>query len=286
MIKHKYKLLLSFVLLAAVLITSCSGEVQQAQTGDTVQVHYTGKLQDGAVFDSTEGSEPIEFTLGQGQIIPGFEQAVTGIQLGESRTVNVPVDQAYGPRNDNLIQEVSREQLPEDIQPEVGMQLQRILDTGETLVVTITEVNDATITIDANPPLAGKDLIFDIKLVGIGAKSLQSGSTGATGAVQPFLPFSEALSSGKPTLAEFGSNSCIPCKQMKPILEQLSVDYQDKLNVVIVEVYDHQDLARQYKVLGIPTQIILDSGGKEIARHVGLWPREQIITQLNKLGIK
>ncbi len=286
MTKHKYISFFGILLLLLISVVGCSGGVQQAQTGDIVQVHYTGRFDDGTVFDSTEGSEPIEFTLGQGQIIPGFEQAVSGMKLGESRTVNIPVDQAYGPRNVELIQEVSREQLPEDIQPEVGMQLQRILDTGEIMVVTIIEVNDTTITIDANPPLAGKNLVFDIKLVGIVANSLRSGPTGAAGAVQQFMPLSEALSSGKPTLAEFGSNTCIPCKQMKPILEQLSIDYQGKLNVVIVEVYDYQDLARQHKIMAIPTQIIFDINGKEIARHMGLWLREQINTELNKLGIR
>lgn len=96
----------------------------------------------------------------------------------------------------------------------------------------------------------------------------------------------QALSSGKPTLVELGSNSCAPCRQMKPILEQLSVDYEDRLNVLIIDVNDNPELAQKYKVLAIPTQVIFNSSGEEISRHVGLWPREQIEAELNKLGIK
>jgi thioredoxin 1 len=100
------------------------------------------------------------------------------------------------------------------------------------------------------------------------------------------LTFQEALSNGKPTLAEFGSDTCIPCQQMKPILEQLSVDYRDKLNVVIIDVYEQQSLANYFKIMAIPTQIIFDSKGQEVTRHMGLWPMDQILTQLNRSGIQ
>jgi len=100
------------------------------------------------------------------------------------------------------------------------------------------------------------------------------------------IPLGQALSGGKPTLAEFGSSTCIPCKQMKPILEKLTVEYKDKLNVVIVEVYEQMELTRQYGIMAIPTQIVFDSSGKEIKRHMGLWPREEIIAQLKKMGIE
>jgi len=96
----------------------------------------------------------------------------------------------------------------------------------------------------------------------------------------------EALSNGKPTLAEFGASTCIPCKQMKPILEQLAIDYEGKLNVVIVEVYDQMELTRSYKIMTIPTQIVFDNNGTEVTRHIGLWPREDIIAQLKEMGIE
>lgn len=96
----------------------------------------------------------------------------------------------------------------------------------------------------------------------------------------------EALSNGKPTLAEFGASTCIPCKQMKPILEQLAIEYEGKLNVVIVEVYDQMELTRLHKIMTIPTQIVFDSSGTEITRHIGLWPKEQIIAQLKKMGVE
>jgi thioredoxin 1 len=152
---------------------------------------------------------------------------------------------------------------------------------GGIMIVTITEVSETTIKIDANHPLAGQDLTFDIELVDIGKSQ-----TGTTGSGLTSLPLGKALSSGKPTLAEFGSSTCVPCKQMKPILEKLAVEYEGKLNVVIVEIYEQMELARQYGIMAIPTQIVFDSNGKEITRHMGLWPREEIIAQLNKMGIK
>jgi thioredoxin 1 len=99
------------------------------------------------------------------------------------------------------------------------------------------------------------------------------------------IPLKQALSSGKPTLAEFGSSTCVPCKQMKPILEELAGEYKDKLNVVVVEVYEQMELTRQYGIMAIPTQIVFDSSGKEIKRHMGLWPKEDIIAQLKKMGV-
>ncbi len=174
--KKKYYLALtSMILLVVIGATGCGGTAQ-AKTGDTVKVDYTGRLQDGTVFDTSEGQEPLEFTLGQGQLIPGFEQAVMGMKIGESKTVTIPADQAYGPRRDELVQIVSRDKLPADLKPEVGMQLQTTRSDGSTITVTITEVSDTTITVDANSPLAGKDLIFEIKLVGIGTSTLQTSS--------------------------------------------------------------------------------------------------------------
>jgi peptidylprolyl isomerase len=148
------------------MMTGCGAA--QAKNGDTVQVNYTGKLADGTVFDSSVGREPLEFTLGAGQMIPGFEKAVFGMKVGEKKTVTIPVDEAYGPHRDDLVIEVPRDKLPAGLTPEVGQQLGVKQADGSTAVVTITNVSDNnTVTIDANHPLAGKDLTFEIELVKI-----------------------------------------------------------------------------------------------------------------------
>ncbi|MCX6008591.1 MAG: peptidylprolyl isomerase [Chloroflexi bacterium] len=139
----------------------------QAKNGDVVQVDYTGKLADGTVFDTSVGREPLEFTLGAGQMITGFEKAVLGMKVGEKKTVTIPADEAYGPRRDDLVGELPREKLPSGLTPEVGQQLQMTRPDGGTIIATITNVSDNTVTIDANPPLAGKDLTFEIELVKI-----------------------------------------------------------------------------------------------------------------------
>ncbi len=141
----------------------------QAKNGDTVQVNYTGKLEDGTVFDTSEGHDPLSFTIGKGDVIKGFEEAVEGMSQGESISVNIPVDKAYGPRNDELVIKAPKEQVPPDLKPEVGQQLQMGGPNGEMLIVKVTEVTDEHIILDANPPLAGKDLTFEIELVGINA---------------------------------------------------------------------------------------------------------------------
>lgn len=139
----------------------------QAKAGDTVKVHYTGKLDDGTVFDSSADREPLEFTIGAGGIIPGFEQAVVGMSLGESKTEVIPTDQAYGPHSEEMVVVVDRQQMPPEIEPEVGQQLQLQQQNGQVLPVVITDVSGAAVTLDANHPLAGEDLTFDIKLVEI-----------------------------------------------------------------------------------------------------------------------
>jgi FKBP-type peptidyl-prolyl cis-trans isomerase SlpA len=138
-----------------------------AKANDTVKVHYKGTLTNGEVFDSSEGKEPLEFTLGAGQLIPGFENGVIGMQVEESKTVNIPSDEAYGAPKDELIQEVPKAQLPPEIQPEVGLRLMSQSPDGQQIPLVVTEVKEETITVDANHPLAGKDLIFDITLVSI-----------------------------------------------------------------------------------------------------------------------
>jgi FKBP-type peptidyl-prolyl cis-trans isomerase 2 len=139
----------------------------QAKNGDTVKVHYTGKLEDGTVFDSSRERDPLEFTLGQGQIIPGFEEAVVGMSPGESTSAEVPADKAYGPHNKELIVEVNREQFPEHLDPQPDQQLQMRRPDGQIIVVKVTDVSETNVTLDANHPLAGEDLTFDIELVEI-----------------------------------------------------------------------------------------------------------------------
>lgn len=135
--------------------------------GDTVKVHYTGKLKDGSVFDSSANREPLAFTLGGGNMIPGFEQAVEGMDVGERKTAEIPSGQAYGEKRQDMIITVPRENVPGDINPEVGQQLAIQQQGGQQVPVTVTEVNDEQVVLDANHPLAGKDLIFEIELVEI-----------------------------------------------------------------------------------------------------------------------
>lgn len=140
--------------------------MSQATTGDTVRVHYTGKLDEGEVFDSSRQREPLEFTLGGGQVIPGFDQAVAGMRPGEEKTVTIPAGEAYGPRRDELFLKVERDRLPAHLDPEVGQQLQ--MSQGEQVaMVTIAEVTDEGVILDANHPLAGRDLTFELELVEI-----------------------------------------------------------------------------------------------------------------------
>jgi peptidylprolyl isomerase len=137
------------------------------KSGDTVRVHYTGKFSDGKVFDSSTGREPLEFTLGTGSMIPGFEKAVDGMQLGETKTVTIPAEEAYGPRDERLVMEVPKTQLPPGMDPRVGDKLQVQDDHGHTTLVTVTKTTENAIFIDANHEMAGKDLTFEIKLVEI-----------------------------------------------------------------------------------------------------------------------
>ncbi len=141
--------------------------VGEAKSGDNVKVHYTGKLDDGSVFDSSEGRDPLEFQLGSGSVIPGFEAAIIGMHEGETRTTHIPADQAYGPRNEEMIMAVGRDQFPPDIEPQIGQQMQLQQEDGQTFVVRVSQVSDEEVTLDGNHPLAGQDLNFDIRLVGI-----------------------------------------------------------------------------------------------------------------------
>ncbi len=138
-----------------------------AKNGDTVKVHYTGKLEDGTVFDSSSGREPLEFTVGEHEVISGFEDAVVGMNQTESKTVKVPANAAYGPRLEEMVLKVDRTRLPQDFEAQVGQQLQMRRSDGQTIIVTVSAVSESDVTLDANHPLAGKDLFFDIELVEI-----------------------------------------------------------------------------------------------------------------------
>jgi peptidylprolyl isomerase len=139
----------------------------QVKSGDTVRVHYTGTLTDGQTFDSSEGKDPLEFTVGSGQIIPGLDSAVEGMAVGDKKTVEVPVDQAYGQPDPNAQQAVPRTDIPEDIPLDLGTQLQVQTPQGQVMPVTVVEVTEEQVVLDANHPLAGKDLTFAIELVDI-----------------------------------------------------------------------------------------------------------------------
>lgn len=139
------------------------------QPGQTVKVHYTGTLEDGTQFDSSAGREPLEFTLGAGQVIPGFEQALAEMEVGETKTVNIPVDQAYGAHQPELVQQVERSQIPSEIELAVGVQLQAQGPEGQVFRLVVTELADDSVTLDGNHPLAGKALTFELELVEIAA---------------------------------------------------------------------------------------------------------------------
>lgn len=138
-----------------------------AKAGDTVSIHYTGTLEDGSEFDSSAGREPLQFTIGSGRIIPGFEEAVIGMAPGDSKTVTIPSEEAYGPYREEMVQEVTRSSLPPELTPQIGMQLRAATASGQPVTLTVVDMSESAITVDANHPLAGKDLTFDIKLLEI-----------------------------------------------------------------------------------------------------------------------
>lgn len=141
--------------------------MSKVEDGNTVKVHYTGTLKDGSVFDSSAEREPLEFKLGEGQLIPGFEKAVIGLEEGDKTNVDIPVEEAYGEAREELVINVPKDQLPDDVEPEIGMQLQVNQPDGQPVPVRIAEISDDELTLDANHPLAGKDLSFEIELVEI-----------------------------------------------------------------------------------------------------------------------
>lgn len=141
--------------------------MSKAKDGDTVKVHYTGTLENGEVFDTSKEKEPLEFTLGQGQLIPGFENAVVGLSVGDTTKIDIPSAEAYGEVREDLVINVPKDQLPGDVEPQIGMQLQVNQPDGQPIPVRVTDITDAELKLDANHPLAGKDLTFEIELVNV-----------------------------------------------------------------------------------------------------------------------
>jgi FKBP-type peptidyl-prolyl cis-trans isomerase 2 len=139
----------------------------QVKTGDTVRVHYHGKLTNGTTFDSSEGRDPLEFTVGSGQVIKGFDDAMIDMNVGDKKTVNIPVENAYGNRTDDMLMEYPLTEFPADMKPEVGMELHMSDNMGNVFPVVITEIKPEAVVLDANHPLAGEDLVFEIELVSI-----------------------------------------------------------------------------------------------------------------------
>ncbi|MGI3165056.1 FKBP-type peptidyl-prolyl cis-trans isomerase [Pseudooceanicola sp. 200-1SW] len=138
-----------------------------AKAGDTVRIHYTGTLTDGTTFDSSAGRDPLEFTVGSGQIIPGLDKAIPGMAVGDTQKVEIPCTEAYGERNPDAMQQVPRDAIPAEIPLEMGLQLQMQTPQGQAIPVTVVEITDEAVTLDANHMLAGKDLVFDIEMVEI-----------------------------------------------------------------------------------------------------------------------
>lgn len=141
--------------------------MRQAKTGDVVRVHYTGRLTDGTEFDSSQGREPLEFQVGSGQIIPGLEKHVEGMEVGQKSTVTVPAEEAYGARDERQVQSVPRDSLPDDLDLELGSRLTATTREGRQIPLTVIDLDESQVTVDANHPLAGQDLIFDLELVEI-----------------------------------------------------------------------------------------------------------------------
>jgi FKBP-type peptidyl-prolyl cis-trans isomerase 2 len=163
----KSSAIIFLAIFVALYLWGCSKSVEHVEDGDTVQLDYVGKLEDGSVFDSSAAGEPIEFTVGSAMIIPGLEKGIMGMTIGETKTITIPADEAYGPPHPELVMTVPKDKLPQDMELEVGGQLESHQPDGRVIYATITEIKDDSVTLDANHPLAGKTLIFDVKVVGI-----------------------------------------------------------------------------------------------------------------------
>lgn len=141
--------------------------MSKAKNGDTIKIHYTGTLNDGTVFDSSEGREPLQFQIGSGQVIPGFDNGVDGMALNEKKTIDIDASNAYGDYRDDLVITVPKTEFPPDVEPQEGLQLQMQSQEGQQFMVIVKDVGDTGVKLDANHPLAGQDLHFDVELVEI-----------------------------------------------------------------------------------------------------------------------
>lgn len=166
---NKFCILILVVILGISYTLGCADKEQPfiAKDGDIVKVHYKGTLEDGSIFDTSRDHEPLEFILGSGSMIAGFDRAVNGMQVGEIKTVTIPTDEAYGSHRDDLVLIIERNRLPEGLEPSIGQQLEMTQPDGRTVIVVVTNISEDTITVDANHRLAGKDLTFEIELVEI-----------------------------------------------------------------------------------------------------------------------
>ncbi len=141
--------------------------MSQVKDGDTIKIHYTGRLDDGTTFDTSIDKDPLEFTVGKHDVIPGMEEAVIGMEPGGEKTITIASNDAYGPYHEEMVVVVDRSEFPEEMDIEIDQQLSVMLDDEQSIIVTVTEINDENVTLDANHPLAGEDLTFDIQLVEI-----------------------------------------------------------------------------------------------------------------------
>jgi len=156
-----------FSIFIAAFLSGCSSSVEKVENGDTVRLNYTGKLEDGTVFDSSVDREPIEFVIGSGTVIPGLENGVIGMAVSENKTITIPMEDAYGPIRPEMVLKVPKNMLPQDMEYEVGGQLESRQPDGRIMYATITDVAEDTVTLDANHPLAGKTLIFEVEIMEI-----------------------------------------------------------------------------------------------------------------------
>jgi len=303
----KYRLLLILSLVGLTLIVSCSASTEPSATGEktamqevtvsmpgairsTISITDTGKLLKRAQFISPDGN--VGLSMDAGTVLLDENKApLQSIAVAVDPIIPVPPEKAeiigiildIQPEGANinpalkLTLSYDPSALPQGVNENdlwvynfTGNSWEMVrnknIDTGSNRVTTsISRFGKYSVLAPTRP-------------IETSSPTVQPGLTSIT--------ITEALKNGKPTLAEFGRGTCIPCKEMKPILESLAVEYQDRLNVPIVSIDDYRDLTNFYKIMAIPTQIGFDATGKEIFRHVGFWPKEQIIPQLSKLGIK